>query len=202
MTEAPFASRAGAEPGAMKVRSFVAVPLPPQVQAQVLDAAKSIGAELPTVKWSRKVENLHVTLTFLGDVAVDHLASLEAGLVEQGTRHRTFPVTVRGFGAFPEARHATTIWAGVEDGGGRLQEIAAVVARVAEGLGLSKPPRSFRPHVTVGRCKRAVDTRRALEPWQSRSFGTFPVTALHVYESQLGRDGSTYVLRGRVPLLQ
>ena len=193
--------------GTAKVRSFVALPLPPSLQTELLDAAKSISADLSTVKWSRKVENLHVTLKFLGDVAVDHLAKLAAALLEEGVLGRTFQATVRGFGAFPDARQATTIWVGVEAEDGRLQELADMMERVGERLGLwrmdrSKPRRPFRPHITVGRCKQGVDARRALEPLRSRGFGTFPVAALDVYESRLGREGSTYVLRGRAPLLQ
>jgi 2'-5' RNA ligase len=183
-----------------KIRAFVAVPLPANVQADVLGAAVGLAAVLPDVKWSQKVENLHVTLKFLGNVAPPQLEALAAALTEQTLRRAAFPVTVRGFGAFPDPQHATTIWAGVEDEAGGLAEVAASVDSAAMRLGLTNPRRSFCPHVTVGRCKRGVDVRGAFERWRTHAFGTLTVTALHVYESRLGGAGSTYVLRGRAPL--
>ena len=67
---------------------------------------------------------------------------------------------------------------------------------------LRRQERAFRPHVTLGRSKRGVDARSALAAWgaRSRDLGTFTVDAIHIYESRLGGDGSTYVLRGRAPL--
>ena len=188
--------------GVERLRSFVAVPLPAQVQADVLQVARGLGHELPAVKWSGKVENLHITLRFLGNVPLDGVKALAQGLVEACAGYETFSVTLQGFGAFPDLRHASTLWAGVEDGEGRLGRVAAEVERVVErlGLGKEKEARSFHPHVTVGRCKGGVDARRALDGWRGHRFGRVAVTAVHLYESQLGGGGSTYVLRGRAPL--
>jgi 2'-5' RNA ligase len=55
--------------------------------------------------------------------------------------------------------------------------------------------------VTVGRSKRGgVDARRALDGFVGREFGAMQVEEVHVYESRLGGDGSTYVLRSRAAL--
>ena len=190
--------------GVERLRSFVAVPLPPEVQANVLQAARGLGAELPAVKWSSKVENLHITLRFLGDVPVEGLVALAAALVETSAAHQAFAVSVQGLGAFPDARRAATLWAGVTDGEGRLGRGAEDVERIVERLGLAgekqKEARPFHPHVTVGRCKGGVDARPVLDGWRAHHFGTVAVTALHLYESRLGGGGSTYVLRGRAPL--
>ena len=196
--------------GVQRLRSFVAVPLPAGMQADLMATARGLGAALPEVKWSAKVQNLHITMRFLGNVPVDGLLALAAALEDAVAAHEAFPVSLRGFGAFPDARKATTVWAGVEDGEGRLERVAVAVEQVVERLGLAKEKRRgmqkgmqdrlFRPHVTVGRCKGGVDARRALEPWRAHSFGTLTVAALHLYESQLGGEGSTYVLRGRAPL--
>lgn len=188
--------------GQGRVRSFVAVPLPPVLQAEVLEAAKGLATELPNVKWSLKVENLHVTVRFLGPVVAGRLKGLADALAAELWQRDVLEVGLRGFGAFPSADHATTIWAGVDDPDGRLSAVALSVERVVQRMGLGVAPerRAFRPHVTVGRCKRGVDTRRALDPWRDHVFGTATVAALHVYESRLGPGGSSYVLHGRAPL--
>jgi len=183
-----------------RLRSFVAVPLPALMQQRVLDAARGLAAELPAVKWSAKVENLHITVRFLGDVAVPLLPALAQALVEASASHPAFSLAVRGLGAFPDAGHANTLWAGVDDGEGRLARVVDSVEGAFARLGVARERRPFHPHVTVGRCKGGVDARRALDGWRGHHFGTVAVTALHLYESRLSGAGSTYLLRGRAPL--
>ena len=183
-----------------RLRSFVAVPLPSDLQQRLLDAAHDLAAELPTVKWSAKVENLHITVRFLGDVAVPLVPLLAQALVEATATQRAFPLALRELGAFPDAGHATTLWAGVDDAEGRLARVVDSVEAAFGRLGVARERRPFHPHVTVGRCKGGVDARRALDGWRGHHFGTVAVTALHLYESRLGGGGSTYFLRGRAPL--
>lgn len=184
---------------AATLRTFVAVPLPEALRADLSAFAQRLAPALPTVRWTRKTENLHVTVRFLGQVAAPRLEALTSALVEELASRAAFSATVRGLGAFPDEQHATTLWAGIDDPDGHLRGVSAAVERATERLGFASEPRSFRAHVTVGRCKRAIDARPALSPWREQVFGAFTVTALHVYESRLGGSGSTYVLRGRAP---
>ena len=183
------------------VRSFVAVALPLEVQERVLAAARALAGELPEVRWTRKVENLHVTVQFLGTVAEARIETLAGALAEELAARSPFAMELRGLGAFPDERHATSLWVGVVDPDGRLEGVASSVRRATGRMGLVPERRAFRPHVTVGRCKRGVDVRPAIEPWRARSFGVVSVGEVHLYESRLGREGSTYLLRGRAPLL-
>ncbi|HVY40142.1 MAG TPA: RNA 2',3'-cyclic phosphodiesterase [Polyangia bacterium] len=187
------------------VRSFVAVPLPADVQQAVFDVAVTLAPALPGVRWSRKVENLHVTVKFLGDVDPAKLAAFGADLQVALATLPAFDVAVRGMGAFPSARRANVIWAGVDDPSGGLQKAAALVETVAGAAGVGeRETRPFRGHVTVGRAKVAVQAGPALARFGERAFGVATVGALHVYESQLGggpdHAGSTYVLRHRAAL--
>ena len=152
------------------------------------------------------VENLHVTLKFLGPVAVERLAEIGAVLADSLAQVSAFEVGVRGFGAFPSERRAKILFAGVGDAGdgaGGLGKIAGVVDDVAARFGFPREDRPFTGHVTIGRSKGGVDARRALAPFAGRVFGTARIDEVHVYESQLARRGdagSTYVLRSRAGL--
>lgn len=187
------------------VRSFVAVPLPAPVQEAVFAVADRLADALPGVRWSRKVENMHVTVKFLGGVQEDRLADFGAGLRAELAAVPAFEIAVRGLGAFPSARRANVIWAGIDDPSGGLQRAAAVVEAVAARTRVGEPEtRPFRAHVTVGRAKVAVDARSPLSSLGEHRFGAARIDALHVYESQLGggqhNAGSTYVLRHRAAL--
>lgn len=183
------------------IRSFVAVPLPQSVRANVFAAADELARALPSVKWSRKIENLHVTIKFLGPVEEAKLAAFGAALAESLGALPRFGLEVRGMGAFPSARKANVLWAGVGEDGGRLGAVAGVVEETAARLGIGeRENRPFRGHVTVGRSKQGVDAQSALAPFETRAFGAAPVDEALVFESRLGGDGSTYVLRHRAAL--
>ena len=107
-------------------------------------------------------------------------------------------------GAFPAARHANVLWAGADDVDRGLAAVAEVVEGVCERLGFAREQRPFTGHVTVGRAKgRGVDARAALDAFAARNvrpLGGTTVEEVHVYESRLGGEGSTYVLRSRAAL--
>jgi 2'-5' RNA ligase len=187
------------------VRSFVAVPLPAAVQQAVFGLTDQLAAALPGVRWSRKVENMHVTVKFLGNVEEDRLAAFGADLQTALADVPAFPIAVRGMGAFPSARRANVIWAGIDDPTGGLQRAAALVEAVAAQDGVGQPEtRPFRAHVTVGRAKTPVDARGPLAGLGERRFGAATIDSIHLYESRLGggpdHGGSTYVLRHRAAL--
>ncbi len=183
------------------VRAFVAVPLPAPVQAGVFEAARTLARDLPAVRWSRKVENLHVTIKFLGKVEADRIDGLGAELAAPVGALPGFEIELKGMGAFPAARRANVVWAGVEDRAGGLSRIAETVEEVTARLGIGeREARPFRAHVTVGRCPKGIDARRALDAWREQSFGRVAVGEVHVYESRLGGEGSTYLLRARALL--
>jgi 2'-5' RNA ligase len=187
------------------IRSFVAVPLPKTVRASVFAAVGELGRVLPDVKWSRKIENFHVTIKFLGPVEEAKLAAFGAGLAASLAALPRFGIEVCGLGAFPSARKANVLWARVADDGGRLGAVAAIVEETAARLGIGeRSNRPFRAHVTIGRSKDGVDAQAALAPFAERSFGAASVDDVCVFESQLGRGrdnaGSTYVLRHQAAL--
>ena len=197
------------------VRSFVAVPLSAPVQSAILDATGGLSARLPDVKWTRKAENLHVTLMFLGQVEASLLARFGEVLGGALGGHPSFAVSLRGVGAFPSPKNAQVIWVGVEDPSRRLAEVARAVVDVAEQLAVGdveeQRRRPFRAHVTIGRTPRrsssnafqaqgAGDVTAALAPWAERAFGEVRVNEVHLYESITGGEASTYVLRGTAAL--
>lgn len=187
------------------VRSFVAVPLPATVQADVFSAAQSLAGELPAVKWSRKVENLHVTLKFLGPIAEARIGEIGGALARAVGELPRFGIELKGMGAFPSPTRANVIWAGVEDRTGGLERVAKVVEVVAAELGVGeKESRAFHAHVTVGRSKEGADVRAAVARFAAREFGAVSVDEVHLYESRLGggpdHAGSTYILRHRAAL--
>lgn len=153
----------GGSDGVERLRSFVAVPLPAELQADLLRSARALGSELPAVKWSAKVENLHITLRFLGNVSVAGVEALASALREATAAHESFSVALQGFGAFPDLRRASTLWAGVDDGEGRLGRVAASVEGWSSGWAWARRRRRRRRRMTgrFSRTSRSAAARAA-----------------------------------------
>ena len=122
------------------MRSFVAVPLPGPLQARIFAAARELARDAAGVgiKWSRKVENLHITVKFLGPVGGG--ASWRRWAPSWATRSAALPavpIALRGMGAFPSTRQANVVWAGVDDVEHGLAAVADVVEGVGERLGFA-----------------------------------------------------------------
>jgi len=193
--------------GRRLLRSFVAVPLPPELQTRVFETAKELATLLPQreLRWSRKVENLHVTIKFLGPTSEERLAALGEALQRELARLPRFRLELRRMGAFPSARHASVIWAWADDVDRGLATLTATVETIGEELGFARERRPMTGHVTVGRAKGGgVDARAALDAFVDREFGSATVGEIHIYESRLGggpdNAGSTYILRHKAAL--
>jgi 2'-5' RNA ligase len=188
--------------GRVTVRSFVAVALPGAVRSELWGARERLARELgwTKIRWLRKPENLHVTIKFLGDIAAARLDALGDALDAALSDLPPFGLSLRGLGAFPSARQAKIVFAGVQsdDAVRSVTAVARIVDAVAADFGVEPDQRPFTGHVTIGRSKEPVDLRAPLGSWSDRGFGAVQVDEVHVYESQLagdGDEGSTYVLR-------
>ena len=189
------------------IRSFVAVPLPPELQTRVFETAKELARLLPQrdLRWSRKVENLHVTIKFLGPTSEERLTAFGQSLQRELAKLPRFRLELHRMGAFPSARHASVIWAWADDVDRGLETVTATVETIGEQLGFARERRPMTGHVTVGRAKGGgVDARAALDAFVERQFGGLTVEEIHVYESRLGggpdNAGSTYILRHKAAL--
>jgi 2'-5' RNA ligase len=132
-------------------------------------------------------ENWHITLRFLGDVdQVTYerfFAALEVEDVEP------FRIRLDGLGAFPNARRATVIWIGVDDGVAGLTELNEITEGAAQSAGLDLEERPFHPHLTLARARPPADVR-VLEG-VSFDLG-WRCDRVVVYRSRTGRGGARY----------
>ncbi|MXO71439.1 RNA 2',3'-cyclic phosphodiesterase [Alteraurantiacibacter buctensis] len=124
-------------------RLFTALTLPEPVSDLLLDTMEGLA----DARW-QDAEQLHLTLTFLGDVpqpAVDDLV-----LALSRVPVTPFTLTLSGVGHFEHKGRAKALWAGVAPS----EPLHALQARVAQACAMAGfPPeaRRFLPHVTLAR---------------------------------------------------
>lgn len=134
------------------MRLFVAVNFPATLRARLWEATEPLRALQLPVRWVAQ-DGMHLTLKFLGETEEQRLGELGDALDRAVAGVRSMPVTVEGFGAFPNVTHPSVIWAGVVSDPA-LELLQHGVEQAFGPLGFPPEGRPFRPHVTLGRSRR------------------------------------------------
>ena len=176
-------------------RIFCAVELPQEVRAQLQDHIANLRKEIPDVaaSWSR-VENIHLTLKFFGNVAVDQVASISGAITRAVTEFSAFEINVGDVGVFPKASRAQVLWIGVNDPSGKLTALHKRLEGECAAEGFEKENRAFRPHLTIARIRRPDGARRLADAHLQMAFEPVSVAVKEVvvFRSELSSKGSTY----------
>lgn len=187
----------------MSLRLFVAVDPEPRVRRRLGKIQQALEAAVGRAGWKGsfpKVDNLHLTLKFLGKAEEGRVADLEAALRAVGSTER-FEIAFEGLGAFPTIERPRILWAGVTRGADSLKSLAERVDRCCAGCGFEREAREFEPHLTLCRLKWACGSAASvLETVSPREAGASLVTEITLYRSDLGQGGSRYTPLVRIPL--
>jgi 2'-5' RNA ligase len=122
-------------------------------RARIEGVARAVRAALEghTLSFSR-LEQLHFTLQFLGEVDPRRLADLAAIADAVAARHAPFAVEVDGLGVFPNRRRPSVLFLGVA-GGAPLVALAEDLGAALRSGGSAIDARAYHPHLTLARAR-------------------------------------------------
>jgi len=188
---------------ARRLRTFIAVDLGKPLRDRLVGLQESLARGGAEVKWV-EVENLHVTMLFLGEVDERELPSLCRAVSVACGRHNRFPLSVETVGCFPNPRRPRVVWAGVGEGATELVALHDALEPPLLELGCHRrEERKYTPHVTLGRVKSdgpADALAAALAKKANWHGGAVEVEEVLVMSSQLTPKGPEYMVlsRGRL----
>jgi 2'-5' RNA ligase len=179
------------------VRLFVALEIPSTVRerfATLINQLRALESKSSAKKprWVR-LENLHVTLKFIGHIdpaLLDPIRATLAKLCSDGPVDLRF----RGLGFFPNAKRPRVLWAGTA-ASPNLSSLARDIDSSLAKLGIPAEERAFTPHLTLARCEpSAISAAMAgvVERDSACDFGGLRTTQFHLVESKLKASGAEY----------
>jgi 2'-5' RNA ligase len=124
-------------------RLFVGLELPSSCKTALL----ALDPHLSGLRWLPE-EQLHLTLSFLGDVEATAEDRLRKALRE--VRVPPFFLPLRGVGVFNSRGRPSVAWAGVGKGHPHLFALNRRIQDAALDAGLEANLKPFHPHVTIG----------------------------------------------------
>ncbi len=172
------------------MRLFVAVDLSDELRSSVSKVSNALSA-IRGVK-AVEVENLHITLMFLGEVEERKVDAVKDALSK--VEFEPFRISLRGVGFFPPRGAPRVVWVGVSEGEDELRALADSVAAKLKRFGF-KRDKDFAAHVTVGRVKRresAGDVRESVAEFKNADFGSMIVDSFRLKQSILKPTGPVY----------
>ena len=176
-------------------RVFCAVELPAEVRARLEDHVRRLRKELPDVaaSWSR-VENIHLTLKFFGNVEVKRIEKISAAAERAVKEFSTFQIGVGGTGVFPRPSRPQVLWIGVIDSSGQLAKLQQSLEDECAAEGFPKEDRAYKPHLTIARLRRPEGARELAEAHSEMKFEPIEIEIKDIvlFRSELSPKGSKY----------
>jgi 2'-5' RNA ligase len=186
------------------VRAFVAIEVGSEVRSAAGELIEKLAGAGADVKWVES-DSMHVTLKFLGDVALKETARICEAVQKAAEKVEPFDLEFCGAGAFPNAGRPRTVWLGTREGHEpMLRLFERVDARLGK-LGFRRESRAFHAHLTLGRVRRAgpeiARLAQLLQENADYSAGWTRVDEVIVFSSDLGPSGPSYHPLGRAKLV-
>jgi RNA 2',3'-cyclic 3'-phosphodiesterase len=175
------------------MRSFIAIDLPPVIKEAIKGVVRELSPGSSGIRWV-PVENIHLTIKFLGEVKEDLVPMVEKQLRASAERHQAFTITIKGAGAFPNLRSPNVLWIGIE-ASDALSSLFRDIDAGMSGLGFELETRRFSPHLTIGRITDKNGTEpaiRGLSTYKDTVFGTIGVQEIRLMKSVLKPSGAEY----------
>lgn len=180
------------------IRAFIAIDLSKDIQVCLELVSNQIKKRLEgvPVRWV-PIENIHLTLKFLGNVSESNLEILQKMLSKVVGGHKVFEISAGGLGAFPKIHRPRVIWIGLE-APPELEAVQHAIEQETTRLGYAREERPFSPHLTLARVSRNAtsrDVHKISDVLISEKVGFLGVTRVrevHLYRSDLKPSGAQY----------
>lgn len=188
-----------------RLRAFIAVDLPLEIRQDIQFATSSLRRDTGSlIRWVA-LENMHLTLKFLGEVPSENVEALTQMIHAQADSFISFDIHLTGIGSFPGPKRPRVIYIGIQ-APAALEAFQRQLESATRRLGYNPEERAFAPHLTIGRVRQHISAddqqkiRRAIEESTIDSPGTARVNSVHLYKSDLKPNGPAYTKLFSAPL--
>src|SRR5215469_6519862 len=185
------------------MRLFIALDIPAEVRERLSQYVERVRIYAPDARWAR-IESLHVTLKFIGEVSETKVGEIETALTN--VKATPFEINFKDIGFFPAPKSARVFWAGV-NAPDSLKDLAAAIEAAVEKIGIPREKRAYQAHLTLARAQEGGASRHCFRLLQERlsaeaapQFGTMTAQEFFLYQSQIMRGGARYTKLQHFPL--
>ncbi|MFN3396720.1 MAG: RNA 2',3'-cyclic phosphodiesterase [Thermodesulfovibrionales bacterium] len=185
----------------MGIRSFISINLTETLKKEINNLLMDLRKHNLDVKWV-PVENLHVTLKFLGHIPEETVEKVKERLLKVTPLFKPFRLRFNGIGFFPDRKRPRVIWIDISDSD-VLKILQETIEERLKEIGFAREERGFSPHLTIGRIRSLRERKRLVgivETIKDREFGIIDVDRVFLMKSDLRPGGAQYSVIAEFPL--
>ncbi|MEK6872441.1 MAG: RNA 2',3'-cyclic phosphodiesterase [Nanoarchaeota archaeon] len=167
-------------------RCFIALNLPLEAVNEIRKVQKLIKDKNLFIGRFTELENLHLTLKFLGEITENKIDEIKERLND--VRFRTFEGQFGGVGVFSES-FVKIIWVEL------IGDVFELQKQIDEKLnGLFEPEKIFMSHITIARVKHVDDKKKLIEFLKNITSKKikFKIDNFYLMKSELKPEGPLY----------
>lgn len=168
------------------VRAFIGIVIPDGVKSQVTEVQEHLKT-LPIKAKLVEPENLHISLSFLGDIADTEIEGIESRLDGISKSYEKFEIVINGIELIPNEDFVRVIALDVESG-----DLESLRKEIVKSIGGKIHP----AHLTLARVSsidekgRFIENINKLYPEKM----TFKVDSVYLIKSELESGGPVYTI--------
>jgi 2'-5' RNA ligase len=174
------------------IRAFIAVTLAESVIEEIAKVRTALQETGGDIRWTR-MEGLHLTLKFLGDIARNQVEPIVEVLHNIAQQHSPLHFVAQGLGVFPHLRRPRVLWVGLKGDG--VVALSEAIETALMPLDFPPEEREITPHLTLGRVRspRGWDRVAAIfKEHEYTYFGESIIDSMTLYQSDLQPGGAVY----------
>ena len=187
----------------MGIRSFLAFELPSEMKTILARTSENMRSSPLDVRWV-KVENIHLTLVFMGNVPEERLEPIGEQVADICREHGPFRVALKGIGLFSGRRNPRVLWAGLQGDIERMALFRDNLQMKLEPFGIRPEHRRFKPHLTMGRFRKGARSSKHLDDmltkYESLHSPDCELVEFVLFRSDLRPGGARYTRMRAWPL--
>lgn len=179
------------------IRTFIAIEIPASIRSEMQKVIDPIKAAAPRIIRWVPVNNIHLTLKFLGEISPQTLNAITELIKSELHQHPPFSFTVGGLGAFPNIHKPRALWIGLKANDALLRLQHGLDGQIAR-LGIPPEERPFSPHLTIGRVDpkagqiEVLVLSELITKTNIGELGSARTNAITIFRSDLRPGGSIY----------
>ena len=178
---------------------FIGIPIGCKINSILSIVKSAVNCNPIHIKWIPP-ENIHLTLSFLGNIRVKDIPHLIESLEKKITSN-DFQLTVTGTGVFPSSKSLKVLWLGISKGIDKLTSLQFQVEKSIRKFKENNKKITFTPHITIVKIQR-LNGKIDVLPFLNTVYSPIEldVDFICLYESKLFPEGAQYTVLNVFPL--
>ena len=183
----------------LEKRVFIGIPIGHKIKSILPSLKSTVHSSTNIIKWIPP-ENIHLTLSFLGNISDKDIPNIVQSL-ENCITSKYFKIKIESTGVFPSANFPKILWIGIGKGADELTLLQKEIERSVRKFKEISKKEKFKPHITIARIRRSrlkIDVLPFLNTVYSPI--ELDINSICLYESILLPKGAQYTVLTEFPL--